>query len=194
MQLPIPFFMSVRLPAPLLGERVKLRLLEERDAAALLALYGDPEVMRYWNHAPWRTLGEARAAIAEAHQEYAAGRSLHLAIEHRERQTLIGSCALYGMAPRGRSAMLGYLLSRPHWGQGYLKEALRALLEHAMGDLRLNRLEAEVHPGNAASIRALEGFGFKVEEQRRQRWIVAGAACDIVLYALLRRNGRIGGA
>lgn len=183
--------MSEHPPPILLGERVKLRPLEQGDAPVLLELYGDREVMRYWNHAPWRTLEEAEAAIAEAKQEYADGSSLHLAIEHQGGASLIGSCALYGMAAQGRRAMLGYLLARAHWGQGYLKETLHVLIGHAMAELKIECIEAEVHPSNVASRKALEGLGFKAEGQLRRRWIIGNEAFDVVLYALLRRDWRM---
>ncbi|NVE00672.1 GNAT family N-acetyltransferase [Massilia sp. BJB1822] len=180
-------------PPALFGKRIKLRCLEERDAPALLELYGDPEVMRYWCHGPWRTLNEAKAAIAEAHKEYAEGSSLHLVIEHLEQATLIGSCALYGMVAQERRATVGYLLSRSYWGQGYLKEALCVLLDYAMAELKINRIEAEVRPGNMASCKALKAVGFKAEGYLRERWLVGGAPCDVVLYALLHRDWRARG-
>ena len=159
------------------SERLVLRGLQQRDAPALLALYGDSEVMRYWNHAPWTSPAQAVAAIREAQDDYLHQRSLHLAIEHRRSGALLGSCALYAFAgpdpypdhdldpdrpahrplpwrwraPRAMSATLGYLLARPHWGRGYAAEALQALLAHGFSALRLQQVRAEVASGNDAS-------------------------------------------
>lgn len=33
--------------------RLRLRPLQVQDADALLAIFSDPEVMKYWNTAPW---------------------------------------------------------------------------------------------------------------------------------------------
>lgn len=172
----------------LLGQRIKLRWLEDRDASDLFDLYSDPEVMRYWSHAPWSTLEQARMAIDEAHSDYATGASLHCAIEHRATGALIGSCALYAFAAQNRCASLGYLLSRAHWGQGYLSESMRILLDHAFTELELNRVEVDVHCCNTASARALERLGFRREGCMRERWIVEGRKHDTESYGLLRSD------
>jgi ribosomal-protein-alanine N-acetyltransferase len=177
----------------LTAKRIRLRLLEDRDAKALLELYADPEVMRYWNHAPWTTLDQAKAAIAEAGADYASGAALHCAIEHSASGVLIGSCALYAFVPQHGCASLGYLLAKPYWGQGYLSEAMRALLEHAFAELGLNRIEADVNRGNTGSVVALERLGFRHEGCLRERWIVDGKKHDTQLYGLLRSDWR-GGA
>ena len=173
-----------------------------RDAPALFALYSDPEVMRHWSHEPWTALSQAEAAIREARDEYASHRSLHLVIEKRagmQGDVLIGSCALYDFARApGRvalsaaacgqavpaSATLGYLLARPHWGRGYAAEALQALLGYGFGVLGLARINAEVAPGNAASMNLLARLGFRSQGTARGRWTVAGRACDVETFSL----------
>lgn len=168
------------------GQRVRLRRLEERDAAALFALYSDGHVMRYWSHAPWTSINQARQAIDEARADYLTGASLHCAIEHPVTGELIGSCALYAPVRQHRCASVGYMLAPAHWGQGYLREALGLLLAHAFDTWNVNRVEAEVNRHNEGSCRALERMGFRREGTMRERWIVAGQKHDTIAYALLR--------
>ncbi|NRR33640.1 GNAT family N-acetyltransferase [Oxalobacteraceae bacterium] len=170
------------------GKRVELRPIAERDAAVLFELYSDPEVMRYWNHAPWTSIDQSRTAIDEARSDHASGASLHCAIEHRESGVLIGSCALYAFAPQHSCASLGDLLAREYWGQGYLSEAMRVLLDYAFAELKLNRIEADVNRGNAGSAMALDRLGFRHEGSMRERWIVAGEKRDTESYGLLRSD------
>jgi ribosomal-protein-alanine N-acetyltransferase len=144
--------------------------------------------MRYWSHAPWTTIAQANAAVDEARADHASGASVHYVIEQRSSGALIGSCALYAFLAQSRCATLGYLLSRPHWGQGYASEAMRVLLCHAFAELDLNRVEADVHPCNTGSAKALEKMGFLSEGLRRERWIVDGKKHDTAAYALLRRD------
>lgn len=172
----------------LLSKRIKLRCIEDRDALALFELYSDPEVMRYWSHAPWTTIDQARIAIDEARLDHATGASLHCAIEHRTSGVLIGSCALYAFVTQDRRASLGYLLSKAHWGQGYLSEAMRVLLDYAFTELNLNRVEAEVNRCNTGSAKALERLGFRHEGVCAKRWIVAGEKYDTESYGLLRKD------
>jgi len=168
-------------------ERLLLRGLEMGDAADLLALYGDAEVMRYWSHAPWAALAQAETAVREAQEDYAQRRSLHLAIGLRSAgAALIGSCALYDFARQPGAATLGYLLARGHWGQGYAAEALAALLGHGFRMLDLRRINAEVAPENTASLQLLARLGFRRCGRVPQAWQVGGRSCDVEAFALQR--------
>lgn len=186
MTLPLPGATEPDQPCEVSGPRIRLRQLARSDAAALFALYSDPDVMRYWNHAPWTSMGQATLTIAEARADYVTGASLHCAIEQTVTGKLIGSCALYAVSRQHRSASVGYMLSQEYWGQGYLAEAMQLLLAHAFGAWNLNRVEAEANRRNTGSCRALERMGFRPEGLLRERWIVAGEKHDTIAYALLR--------
>ena len=178
-RLSLPFF-------SLKGQRLQLRRLDGGDAPELFALYADPEVMRYWNHAPWTSMAQAELAIEEAQAEYRTGASLHCAIEHRETGALIGSCALYGLARQHRCASLGYMLAKACWGHGFLREAMQLLLDHGFQECGLHRVEAEVNLHNTGSCMALARLGFSREGCMRERWIVDGEKHDTLAYGLLR--------
>ena len=86
------------------------------------------------------------------------------------------------------SGKMGYAMARAHWGNGYMGEVLPAMVSHAFGAFGLHRLEADVDPRNAASVRALERIGFRLEGHLRERYHVNGEAQDALLYGLLRRE------
>ena len=69
-------------------------------------------------------------------------------------------------------------------------EALAALIDHAFGVLKLRRLEADVDPNNAGSLRILDRMGFRREGLLRERWNVAGEIQDSVVLGLLAREWR----
>ena len=56
---------------------------------------------------------------------------------------------------------IGYWLGVPYWGQGYATEAVRALIDHAFGDLGHQALQAGARVSNPASRRVLEKCGFQ---------------------------------
>jgi RimJ/RimL family protein N-acetyltransferase len=60
------------------------------------------------------------------------------------------------------------------------------LLNYSFNELNLHRLEADVDPRNAASIRTLEKLGFRQEGYLRERWLVGGGIQDSLFYGLLR--------
>ncbi|WP_312549436.1 GNAT family N-acetyltransferase [Massilia sp.] len=175
------------LPPMLRTARLALRPFSDADAADLLGIFGDPEVVRYWSTGVWTDIAQAEAMIAEARQAYRDGGLYRYAIALRDTDRLIGVCNLRGFFEQNRRCELGYALARDHWGRGYAAEALEALLGHAFHELDMNRIEADIDPRNEASARLLEKLGFRREGYMPERWIVHGEKADTAFYGLLRR-------
>ena len=81
---------------------------------------------------------------------------------------------------------LGYYLASSFWGRGYATEAARVLLEFAYGSLGVHRVEAEVVPGNDASVRVLERAGFKYEALLAERLWGEDEPQDSMIFRLFR--------
>lgn len=175
-------------PLPLLTPRLRLRPVQAGDAANLYTIFSDPQTLRYWSSPPWTTLAQAHDMIARDEAALAAGEALRLGLERRDDGRVIGVCSLFSLSAQNRRAEIGYALARDAWGQGWMDEALRALVAHAFGPLGLHRLEADIDPRNAASARALQRLGFQEEGRLRERWIVAGEVSDSGLWGLLARD------
>ena len=60
-------------------------------------------------------------------------------------------------------ASLGYGAIAGHEGQGLMSEAMQLVLREAFGPLKLLRIEANIQPGNGASIALAERNGFRLE-------------------------------
>jgi ribosomal-protein-alanine N-acetyltransferase len=176
------------IPATLTTERLTLRWLTPADAAAQFANFADPEVMRYWSSGAWTALPQAHAAIDAALAAYRDGTSLRFAITLQATGEMIGNIRLYNFFDQNRRCDIGYVLARPHWGRGYLAEAMTAVLDHGFAELNLNRIEADIDPRNAASQKLLERMAFKREGYMRERWIVNGEICDTAFYGLLKSD------
>lgn len=176
-----------RLPT-LEAPRVVLRWLEERDVEALFGIFSDPEVMRYWSSPPMEELADARHLLADVHTKFRRKTYYQWGIARREDDRVIGTCTLFHLELDNRRAEIGYALGRESWGQGYVAEALGALLTYTFDALGLHRLEADVDPDNARSIKTLERLGFQKEGYLRERWIVSGKVMDTLLFGLLRRE------
>ena len=179
---------AFKIEAALELERVRLRPFREDDAADLFAMYADAQTSRYLSRPPLTKLSEAEEVVSKAISGYAEGRNLQLAIERKDDRAFLGICMLVNLHKDSARAEIGYTLDRAHWSQGYMREALVALVAHAFGPLGLNRLEADIDPRNVPSARILENLGFKQEGILRDRWIVGGEASDSAIYGLLRKE------
>ena len=168
--------------------RLVLRWISENDIDGLYDVFSDPQVMRYWSTPPLPN----REAAAAMQREIAEGNLRDTMIKWglalRESNHVIGTTTLFNLNLDNGRAELGYAMGRAYWGKGYMHEALQALLSHAFDVLELRRLEADVDPRNAASIRTLERLGFQREGFLRERWHVNGEIQDALFYGLLRRE------
>lgn len=177
-------------------DRLRLRPItrDEDDVAALFAMFREPDVARYWSAPVMRDATEARQLIKEIIEEFEDGELHEWALELRDAPGLIGTCALAHLDFGNRRGEIGFALQRSTWGHGYMSEMLPALIDHAFGALGLHRLEADVDPRNAASLRTLEKLGFRVEGHLRERWQVGGEVQDSVFLGLLAPEWRARGA
>lgn len=74
---------------------------------------------------------------------------------------IIGSVALSNIV-RGAflSCHLGYKLDKDEINKGYVTEAIRKTIDIAFNELGLHRIEANIMPKNARSLRVVEKLGF----------------------------------
>jgi ribosomal-protein-alanine N-acetyltransferase len=182
-----PAFDQATLQTP----RLLLRPLCEADAPAVFATYSDARVGRYLSRPPWRSIEQAHEMIARDRKALPVGEYLRLGLQRVADGELVGDCCLFNIHQASRRAELGYALNGAYWGQGYMVEALTALLDLAFGPLGFNRLEADIDPRNTPSARSVERLGFRREGHLRQRWIVAGEMSDSWLYGLLADEWRL---
>lgn len=165
--------------------RLKLRPPVAADVPALFEIYRDAESMRYWSRPEMTDPAEAEALLGDMKRHAEAGTLFQWGLARREDDLVIGTCTLHRIDRNNRRAEIGYILRRDHWGRGLASEALTALLGHAFGTLGLHRLEADIDPRNAASIRLIERLGFKLEGTLKERYFIAGDIQDSAFSGLL---------
>lgn len=115
-------------------------------------------------------------------------------IRRGSRGAIVGSVEISRIA-RGnfQSAYLGYGIVAHHRRKGYMTEALQLALRHAFRELRLHRVEANIEPGNEASIALVRRAGFTREGFSRRYLKLGGRWRDHERWALLREDWRPGG-
>lgn len=89
-----------------------------------------------------------------------------------------------------QSAYLGYAAAERFAHQGYMREGIELVLRAAFLELRLHRLEANIQPGNAASIALARGAGFQREGFSPRYLKIGGRWRDHERWALLADDWR----
>ena len=69
-----------------------------------------------------------------------------------------------------------------------MHEALNAALSWGFEEMGVNRVEAQVHPGNEPSLKLLRRLRFVEEGRLRQGGYWAGQHHDLLHYSLLRED------
>lgn len=178
-------------------ERLTLRLplhSDFRDWASLRA--ESREFLTPWEPA-WSAEHLGRKAFANrvywAARAEAAGTALPFFLIERATGRVLGAITLDNIR-RGpaQAGTLGYWVGARYARQGFMREAIAAVVDHAFGPMDLSRIEAACLPENAASRGVLEKSGFKYEGVAQAYLQINGRWRNHVLYANLRpdRRGR----
>ncbi|HKL55270.1 GNAT family protein [Marivita sp.] len=117
--------------------------------------------------------------------------ALPLFLIRRDDNMLVGAITLDNIR-RGpaQAGTLGYWTGAAFARQGYMREAILAVVHHAFERLDLSRIEAACLPENQASRGLLEKCGFKYEGVAQSYLQINGRWRTHVLYASLRRDRR----
>ena len=168
--------------------RLILRKPKPEDAGALFKVYSHQEAMRYWSTPPHGDIEETLQVIENSIRGWEEKDYYDFSLERAEDNRVIGKVALHSIHKKSRRAEVGYLLNPEYWGQGLMKEAMTALIDHAFDSMELRRLEADIDPDNSASRALLERLGFHKEGELKERWEIGGKITDSHLYGLLARD------
>ena len=181
----------------ILTARLSLRLPEHRD-------FREWAKLRHQSRAflsPWEPIWAAdhlsRASFTNrvywSQRAVKNGNAVPLFVFHKEAGQLVGAINLDNIR-RGPSQVgtIWYWVGQQYARQGFMSEAIIAMVAHAFGALDLSRVESACLPDNVASRGVLEKAGFKYEGVAQSYIQINGRWRNHVLYAALRgdRRGR----
>jgi ribosomal-protein-alanine N-acetyltransferase len=117
------------------------------------------------------------AMVRALHREARAGRSYSFMIW--QENNLIGQITMGGVIFGAlRGAHIGYWIDQNYAGRGLTTDAVNTLTHFGFQVLGLHRIEINIRPENAASIRVAEKAGYVFESDRPQFLHIAGAWRD----------------
>ncbi|MCB2159012.1 GNAT family N-acetyltransferase [Albidovulum sp.] len=176
-------------------EQLTLRLPAHSDYRAWAALRDESRDFLIPWEPTWASDHLTRRAFTNrvywAARAATGGTALPVFLIRRDDQTLVGALTLDNIR-RGpaQAGTMGYWIGAPFARQGYMREAIRAVVHYAFTELDLSRVEAACLPENAASRGVLEKSGFKYEGVAQSYLQINGRWRNHVLYANLRTDRR----
>ena len=135
-----------------------------------------------------RHSGAVYAAMLRAlRSEAAAGRALPFGVTVDER--LVGQVTVSNVV-RGAfdSASVGYWVDERVAGRGVVPTALALVVDHCFRAVGLHRVEADVRPENARSLRVVRKLGLREEGLHRRFLFIDGDWRDHLCFSVLREE------
>lgn len=169
-------------------ERLLLRRINENDAEEVLALRGNPEIMKYIPRPLAKTKEDALAHIAMIEEKIESNIGINWGITIKGSDKIIGIIGHYRIQPENHRAEIGYMSLPEYNGKGYITEAIKAVVEYGFEQMNLHSIEAVIDPDNTASEKVLQKNGFVKEAHILENELWEGKFWDTVIYSLLKRN------
>lgn len=178
-------------PTEILTARLRLRAPRRGDVTPLHEAIAETLTdLVPW--LPWARVdhgpAETRRYLRAARSAWSRQSAFEFVIELRESERVLGIVSLHRVDWVRAAAGLGYWVRRTEWNRGFASEAASAALGHALGGLRLHRVEALVALENKASQRVVEKLGFVREGIAREAEFVDSRYLDHVQYSFLRSD------
>jgi [ribosomal protein S5]-alanine N-acetyltransferase len=161
--------------------RVAVRPVTSRDRGEFLGLVAASADL----HHPWMSLPATPQEFQAYLERYERSDDQSLLICVRDTGAIAGLANISNII-RGRfqNGSLSYAAFAPTAGQGYMAEGLALVLRHAFQQLRLHRLEANIQPGNHASLKLVRRLGFRREGYAPEMLFIDGAWRDHERWAI----------
>ena len=177
-------------------ERLVLKVLDSSYAPMVLDFFiRNKDFLQQWE--PFKedtfySLEFQRDQLAAELQKMNEGRQFRVWIFEKEDkcfEKIIGSVSLNEIV-RGcfHSCFLGYRIDEHKRNQGYMTEAVRAVIDYGFNTLILHRVEANIMPHNIASLRVVEKLGFINEGLARRYLKINGLWKDHIHMVLLNES------
>lgn len=165
------------------GERLLLRPMTLEDAADMYEYASDDETVRFVFE-KHKDLAETGKNIANHFMKEPLGK---YAIQLKKTGKMIGTIDIR-LREEHNSAEIGYTLNKSHWGNGYVTEAGKLILELGFEKLGLERIYACHDSENLVSGKVLKRLGMTYEGTLRKNRIHKERYVDDVYYSILKED------
>ncbi len=167
----------------LVGEKIVLRPLEEKDLVNKVRWFNDPEINKTLFIDEPLELAKTTKWFAKAKKDNSR---MDFAIESKQGEP-IGVAGLVKINHAHRTAESYCVIGeRKFWGKGAGTEAHSIMFQWGFENLGLQKIWADINPENTAIIKVCKRLGFKTEGLLRKDRVVNGKRVDVLRIGLLR--------
>ena len=167
-------------------KRLILRKLINDDAFEMFSSWAsDEDVAKYMTWNPHKNIEETKMILSMWVKEYENPKTLRYGITLKHTNQLIGSIDVVGY--RFDCPVIGYCLSKEHWNNGYMSEALSSLIERIFS-LGYKKILIEADENNIGSNRVIQKCGFKfIRKETKQNSRLKPYMITVNWYELVKQ-------
>lgn len=171
-------------------ERLILRKIRKDDAESMFRNWcADSEVTKYLTWQPHKSVEESRIIAAEWAESYKNAGFYHWAITVKgEADEPVGTIGAVSADWEIGRVTVGYCLSRKLWNNGYMTEALGAVIYYFINKVGANRVECYHDAKNPRSGAVMKKCGMKFEGILRQADRNNTGICDLCMYSVIKSD------
>ncbi|MBU3182611.1 GNAT family N-acetyltransferase [Clostridium psychrophilum] len=146
------------------GKRIKIQVLTPGDSEEMLEFnLRNRDFLKYFEPSrdeKFYTLDIQKRILTESYKQFLNGKAVNLGI-YKENK-IIGKIRISNIVMGVfKNAFIGYSMDEKEQNKGYMKEAVKLVLNYAFDELELHRVEATTLIDNQKSQRVLKSCGFK---------------------------------
>lgn len=182
------------IPNSIATERLLVRQYQPGDGASINAAALESHAdLKMW--LPWaQTIGtveDTEMFIRTAMADWILRKHLAFGVFNKNDSTFIAHIGLHDIDLLALNAQIGYWIRSSCAGQGYITEAIRALIRFSFQELSMQRLEIRCDVENVKSRAVAERLGFEREGILKQNRLNAQGTTlqDTVIYARFDDKG-----
>ena len=173
------------------GRNIELKILTPEDAEAMLDYYiRNKDFLQAFEpcrEKSFYTLEVQRRILIESYSQYLNGTDLAFGIY--KDNMLIGKIKLSNIIMGVlKSCNIGYSLDKDYEDRGYMKEAVRLVIQYAFNEMGLHRIEASTLLDNVKSQRVLLANGFKELGINKDYLLINGAWRDHKTFYIINNR------
>jgi len=144
----------------IITRRLCLREINDGDEYGYFESRSDAEVAKILCRDVYTSLEDGIQRVKYLKQDVEDEKSISWVLSPINSDDFLGSVCLWNFSHEQNKAEIGYELLQQYRGQGYMREAVAAVLDFGFNKMRLSRIDAYPPKNNPKSINLLEAVGF----------------------------------
>lgn len=159
-------------------DRVKLRMIEIKDALGIFNIRSNLEMIRFTGIPQMNRMEEAEIFIDSRLDGMKKGKWIYLIIADIKTDELMGTVCLFNFDEKCERCDIGYELLPIYQGNGYVHESIIALTDYGFKIIGVDNIFADINIKNQTSINVVEKAGFNFDKDLENGFKLYRINCD----------------